>query len=181
MPSVPRPIHASVVVLAAVAMAAAGVGPIDAGLGAASEHTRPGESTGRLVFDGTELHLAAEAGQVVGGETARPPGTRLTVVLRSASDRGFIVARETTVEDDGGFTAAFDLRGIEPPREATVNVYAGDERLIGPVEATIVARMPGDEAGSGRGVAEVRSLDRAVAGLAVILVTAVVALLAVRR
>lgn len=92
-----------------------------------------------LVFESDAVTLHPESGQTVTGTTELEAGWNLTVRLRSSGSSPFIRSTETTVNDDGTFTATFDLSSIEPPANATASVYGGGEQLAGPVDVEIVA------------------------------------------
>lgn len=178
---VPNGWRFEIVAIAVLVVTGAGIGAVIAGGASGGGNPQTPVVTGQLVFKGDELTLAAEPGQVIEGSTTRPPGTTLTVVFRSTADHGFIMARETTVGTNGGFTTTFDLRRINPHQEATLSVYAGEVRIIGPIDVIVVAEAPAGGAGADHGVTEIQSIKWTVAGVVVVVGASAAALLAARR
>ena len=100
--------------------------------------------------DGSALTLHPTGGQVVEGTTDLEPGRNVTVRLRSSGANPFLKSRRVSVDEDGGFSAAFDLGAVEPPANATATLGLEGERLAeAPVEvveaqeATETPGMPG--------------------------------------
>jgi len=56
----------------------------------------------------------------VEGQTNRAPGTELEVRIRSSDPGPFLLIRDATVGDDGGFTAGLDLGGVDRRANATL-------------------------------------------------------------
>jgi hypothetical protein len=99
-----------------------------------------------------ELTLNAGPGQVVAGNTTLPPGTELSVRVRSTGGPPFLQTVLTTVDDRGRYRAVFDLTEVPVDTPVTVVVHrSGDplttvEGAVGPCTAACNATRPADPA-----------------------------------
>ncbi|QLH79750.1 hypothetical protein HZS55_21720 [Halosimplex rubrum] len=81
-------------------------------------------------YEGDRLTLAALENETVRGETDLPSGTEVTVRLASSSGASpFLVQRSVTVGDDGTFSAAVDLVGVDNGTTFDASVRHEDETV----------------------------------------------------
>jgi hypothetical protein len=90
-----------------------------------------------------DLDLQAAGNQTVTGAANLDAGTEITVRVRSSGENPFLQQQQVTVEEDGTFTATFDLRSATVGAEYTTVVIGDDGQLSEPVEGTI--HEPGTE------------------------------------
>jgi hypothetical protein len=89
----------------------------------------PADVTALTTSDG-RVRLGAAAGRAVVGETSLPPGTDLSVRIRSAGGSSpFVFARTATVGDDGRFRAVYDLSSADPGTPIAVTVVANGTQI----------------------------------------------------
>lgn len=88
--------------------------------------------------DGSALTLQPAGGQVVEGTTDLASGRNVTVRLRSSGSNPFLRSKQVSVGEGGGFSASFDLSGVDAPTNATATVRASGQRIAGPVEVMVV-------------------------------------------
>ncbi|ELZ29294.1 hypothetical protein C475_03719 [Halosimplex carlsbadense 2-9-1] len=96
-----------------------------------------GTATPRPLHDGTtvdttdgEVVVDAGAGQTIAGETTLDPGTTLSIRVTSRSDKSpFLMQAETTVGDDGSFSAPFDFGNVPVGTALEVSVRGDGEAL----------------------------------------------------
>ncbi len=101
--------------------------PADAEEPSATPTPAPEDST--IAFDGgTPIELEADGNATVSGTTTLEAGTELSVRVQSADDTAprFFKVAEATVDDDGSFTATFDLSAVTSERDVNVSVRAPD-------------------------------------------------------
>jgi hypothetical protein len=105
-----------------------GTGGTDAG----DETTTPRPLHDGTTIDTTNGRVLVDAAtrQVVSGETTLDPGTTLLLRVTSRSPKSpFLVQAETTVADDGSFSAPFDFSGLATGSPFEVAVRSDDETL----------------------------------------------------
>jgi hypothetical protein len=90
-----------------------------------------------------DFDLQAAGNQTVTGTANLDAGTQITVRVRSSGENPFLQQQQVTVEEDGTFTATFDLRSATVDAEYTAVVIGEDGQLSEPVEGTI--HEPGTE------------------------------------
>ena len=86
-----------------------------------------GEAT--ILHEGDRLRLANTTGQAVYGRTDRPPGSTVTVMLRSSGPSPFLMSAATTVTESGRFRTTFDLSSVAPGSEFVARVSANGTEL----------------------------------------------------
>lgn len=80
-----------------------------------------------LQYDGANVTFESAANQTIRGETDLPPGTELLVRVRSSGSSPFIKQTETTVQENGAFTASFNFSSVDPGTSFEVQIrHAGD-------------------------------------------------------
>jgi nitrite reductase/ring-hydroxylating ferredoxin subunit len=76
-----------------------------------------------LVYEGDQPTVSADAGQTIAGRTDLPPGTNLSIRLKSDSpENPFLIPARATVTDYGTFETTVDLSALEPGGEFDITV-----------------------------------------------------------
>jgi hypothetical protein len=112
-------------------------GPLVGGATATGPASPPADTT--FVHEGESLTVNATAGAVIAGTTDLPPGTEVSVRLRSTdSDSPFLLTDSATVDRDGRFRSVVDLSPVSPGSEfAAVVHYNGT--TVAETTGTVVA------------------------------------------
>jgi len=160
--------HRIAALLAALALIATA-----AATGVSAQTTTATESvTGAFVYEGEQLTIEAAPSQQLRGETSLPAGSRVTVRIQSSdASSPFIQRVETTVGEDGSFTATGDFSPVDPDTtfEATLR-YNGTTiaettgRVVGcaddctqtPSETDRSTTLPTDEPGFANTIIQVQ-------------------------
>jgi hypothetical protein len=124
IPLNPRAIDRRVVLTALLVASTVAVAPAAGGVGS---QAAAGDTT--ILHDGDRLRSANTTGQAVYGRTDRPPGSTLTVMLRSTGASPFLMSTTVTVTESGQFRATFDLSPVAPGSEFTARVAANGTEL----------------------------------------------------
>jgi hypothetical protein len=128
------------VALAAVLVASTVAVAPTAAVGGVGAQAAAGDTT--ILHDGDRLTPANTTGQAVYGRTDRPPGSTLTVMLRSTGASPFLMSTSATVTESGRFRATFDLSPVAPGSEFTARVSANGTELA--TERGVVRPCDGD-------------------------------------
>jgi hypothetical protein len=141
----------AVVLVAAVAAVSAGGVPLgDAQTGPAATDAPAGNGT-TIHHEGVRLALDGAPNQTVTGVSDLKPGTDVAVrVVSDDATSPFIVSRTTTVDEDGAFSAAFDLSGVSEDTSAWATVVRDGAELVN-VSARVTAvesATPADDSGA---------------------------------
>ena len=113
-----------------------------AGAAAAGVGASAGMADGHVTFvhSGDAITVEAEPRQAIAGESTLPPGTELTVRVRSAGETEprFVKSVPVRVAEDGTFTAYFDFsdQSEGDTFEATVRYDGSSEQVSGEVVAS---------------------------------------------
>lgn len=95
------------------------------GLPGPSTQTDPG-----LVTDGETLTVEPAPAQTVEGRTDLDAGDEVAIRLRSSGEHPFLKSESATVDDDGTFSAQFDLSGVESGTAFDVSVRHNGTTVI---------------------------------------------------
>lgn len=89
-------------------------------------------------YDGEAVTVAAGESQVISGETTLPPGTSVSVRVKSDSDvtPGFFQTKTVAVDQSGTWAAAFDFSEQSPGDTFQVEVTAEDTETTADGEVT---------------------------------------------
>lgn len=91
-----------------------------------------------FVYDGDQLTLHSGPGQNVTGQTDLEAGTVVEVMVESETPTNpFLMRDKAVVQDDGSFTAHFDLSNLDPRSNVSVRATAEGGEEIGEVAAAV--------------------------------------------
>ena len=93
-------------------------------------------------YSGEALTLATERDATVTGETTLDAGRNLTLIMRSSGENPFLTMNRTTVREDRGFLATFDLAGMPDGANATLMIRSGGEQVTEVPVRLVAERTP---------------------------------------